>query len=66
MYTPNIMTLVVIALYLLPAIVATFRKHHNTTAISVLNVLLGWTVLGWIGSLVWASTNPACNTRERT
>ena len=43
-----------VALYLLPSIVARQVQHHNVVAIVVLNVLLGWTLLGWIGALVWA------------
>lgn len=43
-----------IVLYFCPTIVAISRKHTNKTSIIVLNVLLGWTVLGWIGALVWA------------
>lgn len=45
-----------IAIYLLPSFVAYGRKHPNETAIFVLNFLLGWTVVGWVGSLVWAFT----------
>jgi uncharacterized membrane protein YqaE (UPF0057 family) len=45
-----------LGLYLLPALVAKQRGHHNAAAIAVLNILLGWTLLGWIGSLVWACT----------
>jgi len=45
------------ALYLLPGIVAHKRCHPNETAILVLNLLLGWTLLGWVGALVWACTN---------
>lgn len=44
----------VIALYFAPAINANLRKHPSATAVSVLNLLLGWTVLGWIGALVWS------------
>lgn len=43
-------------LYLLPWIVAANRDHHNSAAIGVLNVLLGWTGLGWVIALVWAAT----------
>lgn len=43
--------------YLLPGIIAASRKHHNAAAIFILNLLLGWTVLGWIASLVWATTS---------
>jgi hypothetical protein len=45
-----------IALYLLPAIVACTRAHQSALAIFLLNLLLGWTVLGWIVALVWAAT----------
>lgn len=42
--------------YLLPAIIATLRGHHQQNAIGALNLLLGWTLLGWIGALVWSLT----------
>jgi hypothetical protein len=48
--------LVLLALYFAPTIVAAVRKHHNAVAIWALNLLLGWTVIGWIASLVWALT----------
>lgn len=44
--------------YFLPAIIAGSRNHHNATAIMIVNVFVGWTVLGWIAALVWAFTNP--------
>ena len=44
------------AAYLFPGIVASSRHHHQRSAIWVLNFFLGWTVLGWIGALIWAST----------
>ncbi|WP_329743499.1 superinfection immunity protein [Dyella sp. A6] len=47
------------AIYFLPAIVATSRKHPNATAICVLDLLLGWTLLGWVIALVWAFMTPA-------
>lgn len=46
-------------LYLLPAVIACLRHHHNAGAIAALNFLFGWTVLGWFGALIWALTNPA-------
>jgi hypothetical protein len=42
--------------YSLPYMVAEMRQHHNQLAIGVLNLLLGWTVIGWFVALVWAST----------
>lgn len=41
-------------LYMLPGFIAWRRKHHNTMAITLVNLLIGWTVLGWIGALIWA------------
>lgn len=32
--------------YFLPALVASHRKNPNATAIFVLNLLLGWSVIG--------------------
>lgn len=46
--------LLLLALYLLPTIIS--WKKKNRAAILVLNILLGWTVLGWIISLIWALT----------
>jgi hypothetical protein len=46
------------AAYFAPAIVANRRKRPNAGAIFAVNLLLGWTVLGWVLSLVWALTTP--------
>jgi len=48
-----------LALYFLPALIAASRHHPNATAIFVLNLLLGWTFVGWVVSLVWSFTRPA-------
>ena len=42
-------------LYFLPWIVARSRRKRNSAAIGVLNLFLGWTVIGWIVALVWAA-----------
>ena len=42
--------------YFLPAVIAFLRGHHQRMAILVLNLLLGWTALGWIVALVWSFT----------
>lgn len=41
-------------LYFLPAIVAFARSKRDAGAILVLNLLLGWTAIGWVIALVWA------------
>ena len=40
--------------YFLPWLIALGRKKRNTGAIFILNLFLGWTVIGWIGALVLA------------
>jgi hypothetical protein len=52
--------LCVLALYFAPAIIAGSRGHLSAPAIFALNLLLGWTALGWIAALVWSLTG---NTR---
>lgn len=47
-----------VVLYFLPSLMARNRKHHNHVAITLLNLLLGWTVIGWIAALVWAFVLP--------
>lgn|SRR5690606_27202380 len=42
------------AIYFLPTIVALLRYHPNFWALAILNLLLGWTLLGWVGALVWS------------
>ena len=45
-----------ICLYMLPTIVAISAHRTNAGAIATLNVLLGWTFIGWVVALVWAMT----------
>jgi hypothetical protein len=44
------------AIYLLPSLIASAKKRKNSGAILLLNLLLGWTVIGWIVALIWAAT----------
>ena len=46
----------IFAVYFLPSLIAFAREHKNKLAIFLLNLLLGWTVLGWVSSLVWSVT----------
>lgn len=43
-----------IAMYFVPSFVAATREHPNRASIILLDLLLGWTVLGWVAALVWA------------
>ncbi len=53
----------VIGIYFLPSIVAAGREHNSGGAIFLLNLILGWTVLGWIIALIWSATG---DVRQRT
>jgi hypothetical protein len=41
-------------LYFLPAIIAFARSKRDAVSILVLNIFLGWTLIGWVIALVWA------------
>ena len=61
-------------LWLLPIYIAIKRGHPNAAAIIALDILLGWTFLGWVASLVWSLTaieqrltiTPVHNTSAKT
>jgi len=44
------------AIWFLPVIVAWARGHHNTLAIFMTTLLLGWMGLPWVIALIWACT----------
>jgi Superinfection immunity protein len=44
----------VIGAYVLPALVAFIRHVPNTGSVVVINVLLGWTFIGWVVALAMA------------
>ena len=48
------LVVLIFAFYFLPTLIAFLRQHKNKLAIFLLNLLLGWTVLGWVVSLVWS------------
>jgi len=43
-----------VAAYFLPTIVAIMRKVPNVGSVIVLNMLLGWTFVGWVISMAMA------------
>ena len=49
--------IVLLLIYLYPYIVAVVRKHRSSTYILILNLFFGWTLIGWVVSLVWAFTS---------
>ena len=40
--------------YFIPFFVASAREHRFSNAIGLINLLLGWTVIGWLAAIIWA------------
>ena len=47
-----ILICILIPLYFIPSFIA--RKSNNLNKIFLLNLLGGWTAIGWIAALIWA------------
>lgn len=45
---------IIILGYFVPTFSAVMAKHKNIASIFVLNLFLGWTLIGWVVALVWA------------
>lgn len=53
-----------INIYFIPAYVGWWRKKKARWVIFLVNLFLGWTVIGWIGSLVWAVIPDSISTED--
>ena len=49
-----VLFIVLFAVYFIPTAVAIVRKKVDVNAIFVLNIFLGWSLIGWTVALVWA------------
>ncbi|MEM8666161.1 MAG: superinfection immunity protein [Planctomycetota bacterium] len=56
--THFILTLVLLPIYLSPSIIALRRKRMNRYAIVAVNILSGWSIVGWAIALAWSLTQP--------
>lgn len=45
-----------VVLYLFPTVLAFYRDCKATLWIAVVNVFLGWTILGWFVAIGWAAS----------
>ncbi len=52
----NLFLLLLMAMYFIPTFVAYYRHKDDIMAILMLNLFLGWTLVGWVVALVWATT----------
>ena len=49
--------LFVLAVYLIPTIIAFARGHASKWGIGVLNIVLGWSLVFWVVALIWSLSN---------
>lgn len=40
--------------YFLPAFIARFRGHPSINSITIVNLFLGWSLIGWVIALAWS------------
>jgi Superinfection immunity protein len=57
--TTVIVLMLILLIYLLPTLIAYSREHPARAEIVVLNIFLGWTLIGWIAVFLWAALAPA-------
>lgn len=47
--------------YFVPSSIAFYRNHTYKAGILALNLLLGWTFIGWVVSMVWSVVDKSNN-----
>ncbi len=52
--------------YWIPTIVAFGRKHPSRGGVLALNLLVGWTFVGWVASLAWALSDASSRAGRQT
>lgn len=53
-----------IALYFAPGLVAVLCGHPKAVGIIILNLVLGWTLIGWVMSFIWACRQPEADSAD--
>jgi ABC-type branched-subunit amino acid transport system permease subunit len=53
-----ILFLCILFFYFLPTYTANKRNHPQKQPISIINLFLGWTLIGWVIALAWAYSAP--------
>ena len=48
--------IICVVFYFAPTFNASSRKHPAKASIFLLNLFLGWTLVGWVVSLVWSAS----------
>lgn len=56
-----IYVIICLGIYFIPSIIGFARGHKNKWGIFILNLFLGWSILGWIVALLWSFVDPKDN-----
>jgi hypothetical protein len=51
-----ILWIIMLLVYFFPTLIAVGREHHNSLAIFAVNLLFGWSVIGWFWAFIWSLT----------
>jgi hypothetical protein len=51
--------MILLATYMMPTFIAIARNHNQTTTIAILNLVFGWSVIGWVILLLWSANDNA-------
>ena len=54
----ELLPLFLFTMYIVPFMIAAGRDHDSTVPILLVNLFLGWTVIGWFAVLFWALLTP--------
>jgi ABC-type transport system involved in cytochrome c biogenesis permease component len=52
------MLLLSLAVYFVPTMIVCANRHHKSITVMWINLLLGWTAIGWVIALIMALTPP--------
>jgi hypothetical protein len=50
----NLALITIFFIYFLPALIAYRRRHRQFVPLTLLNLLFGWTGLGWVIVFMWS------------
>ena len=60
--TQDLSILLGLAIYFIPTIIAFIRGHASKWGIMLVNLILGFTGIGWLFALIWSVSNKGqCN-----
>jgi uncharacterized membrane protein len=50
-----LMLMAIVLIYMLPTFIAFGREHPRRQDVAVVNIILGWTLIGWLVAFLWAT-----------